>query len=156
MLCLRWGVSAQDPPLSMRNPTPSPASPASSPPPPPPPAFCSFLSLNKQEILKPGPCASRSARKRRRRRQSRDGRRGRSVIPCTPAPCARAHTLTHTRTLTRTNTHSYTPAPRARRLHLPRRRNAAEPGERVSSSCLNAPCSREPDGPVGRKGGRFT
>lgn len=75
--------------------------------------------------------------------------------PALPRPPPRAHTLSHTHTLT--NTHSYTPAPRARWLDLPRRRNAAEPGEQRVSSCLNAPRSREPepepDSPVGRKGG---
>ena len=79
------------------------------------------------------------------------------MIPRFPAPRARAHThahsLTHTRTHTLAQTHAYTPAPRARRLDLPRRRNAAEPGERVSDRCLNAPRCREPDGPVGRTGG---
>ena len=76
--------------------------------------------------------------------------------PALPRPAPpRAHTRSHTHTLT--NTHSYTPVPRARWLDLPRRRNAAEPGEQRVSSCLNAPRSREPepepDGPVGRNGG---
>lgn len=135
-----------------------PASPPSSPPlaTRSPPAFCSFLSLNKQEILKPGPCASGSAKRRRRRRQSA-GCAPRGI--CDPAPPprptrARTHTPALTYTHTRTNTHSYTPAPRARRLALPRRRNAAEPGERVSGRRVNAPRSRQPDGPVGRAGGR--
>lgn len=77
-----------------------------------------------------------------------------------PPPHARArthshagtHALARTHIHTRTSTYSSTPAPRARRLALPRRRNAAEPRERVSGRCLNAPRAREPVGPVGRTG----
>ena len=105
--------------------------------------------LIKQEILKPGPCAS--VRTRGRRRQS-TGWAPRGICdPAHPHP-TRAHAHTHTYTFALT--HTSTPAPHASRLALPRRRNAAEPRERVCSCCLNAPRSWEPGGPVGRTGGR--
>jgi hypothetical protein len=140
------------PSLSMRGPDGLPAS-LLPPSAPSPSAFAPFLSLNKQEILKPGPCAGSSVRGRRRRQSPGWAPRG-ICDPAHPRP-ARAHTLTHAHSShTRTNTHSYPPAPRDRRLALPRRRNAAAAGERVSSRCLNAPRCQEPDGPVGRTGGR--
>ncbi|KAG3287603.1 hypothetical protein H1C71_011219, partial [Ictidomys tridecemlineatus] len=117
------------------------------------------LSLNKQKILKPGPCVGSSVKRRRRRRQSAERALRGICDPAHPRPPSRARSHTYIHTLaysphTRTNTHSCTPAPRARRLALPRRRNAAAPGESVSSSCLNALRCRERDGPVGRTGGR--
>lgn len=130
-------------------------SPARAPLRPAPASLLLLPFIKQQEILKPGPGASRSSRRSGGGVGQRAEQRHRGDQIPAPPPPPRAHTLSHTHTLT--NTHSYTPAPRARWLDLPRRRNTSRAR---GAACLQLPeCASprepepEPDGPAGRKGG---